>query len=266
VIRVLIKLSLLFILVYVGVTLGYGQLEKRLLVSSVVLPEEAVTSATTDEATPVLQKNSNYQIIVGRNIFEAVPEQKKVQPRKKEPVKVVEKEPEETRLKLVLYGTVSGSEHDSRAIIVDQKEKRQDLYQVGDAVQGALIVSIERGKVVLELNGKKQLLLLKDREGGGPGGGGSFPSANRSFSQPGKSKSTFVMKSSRTAFSKKSTKSPPTAVPHRRISFRQHNDEEQDLGEEENVEPGDHEEPEEPLVEEDLEMELDSLEGADPGE
>jgi len=264
VIRVLIKLSLLFILVYVGVTLGYGQLEKRLLVSSVVLPDEVVTPATTDEVTPVLQKTSNYQIIVGRNIFEAVPEQKKIQPQKKEPVKVVEKEPEETQLKLVLYGTVSGSEHDARAIIVDQKEKRQDLYQVGDAVQGALIVSIERGKVFLELNGKKQLLLLKDREGGGPGPGRSAPSSSRSFTQPGKS--TFVMKSSRTAFSRKSTKSPPTAVPHRRISFRQHTDEEQDLGVEENVEPGDHEEPEEPLVEEDLEMELDSLEGADPGE
>jgi len=245
--RVLIKLFLLFILVYAGVTLGYGQLEKRLLVSSVVAPDQTATTTPAEESKPVLQKSSNYQIIVGRNIFEAVPEQKKVQPKKKEPVKVVEKAPEETKLKLVLHGTVSGSsDQDSRAIIVDQKEKRQDLYQIGDAVQGALIISIERGKVVLELNGKKQFLLLKDREGGGTSGRVS-PSSTGSFPNP--KKSTFVMKASRTAFSKNRSKSPPTAVPHRRISFRQDNEEEQD------VESGDHEEPEEPLVEEDLEME-----------
>ena len=245
--RVLIKLFLLFILVYAGVTLGYGQLEKRLLVSSVVVPDQTATTTPAEESKPVLQKSSNYQIIVGRNIFEAVPEQKKVQPKKKEPVKVVEKAPEETKLKLVLHGTVSGSsDQDSRAIIVDQKEKRQDLYQIGDAVQGALIISIERGKVVLELNGKKQFLLLKDREGGGLGELGSSLSTE---SSPKPRKSTFVMKASRTAFSKTPKKTPPTAVPHRRISFRQDNDDEQDK------ETGDYEEPEEPLVEEDLEME-----------
>lgn len=256
-IRVITKLLLLFILVYAGVTLGYGQLEKRLLVSSVVAPDQAATTTPAEESNPVLQKSSNYQIIVGRNIFEAVPEQKKVEPVEKEPVKVVEKEPEETKLRLVLHGTVSGSEQDSRAIIVDQKEKRQDLYQVGDAVQGALIVSIERGKVVLELNGKKQFLLLKDREGGGSGGG-AFPSSTGS--SPEDKKSTFVMKPSRTAFSKNRSKSPPTAVPHRRISFRQNNDGELE------VESGDHEEPEQPLVEEDLEMEPELLDDTDPGE
>jgi len=108
-----------------------------------------------------------------------------------------------------------------------------------------LIVSIERGKVVLELNGKKQLLLIRDREGSGPDGRVS-PSSTEF---PGTKTAPFVMKTSRTAFTKDRRKAIPTAVPHRRVSFKQDSDDVED------VELGAHEEPEEPLLEEDLEIE-----------
>ena len=79
--------------------------------------------------------------------------------------------PEEvpTTLNLTLLGTVLGDEHTSRAIIIEEKQNEQKLYQIGDAVQGAIIESIERGKVVLEVFGAKETLMMKKREGGGPG-------------------------------------------------------------------------------------------------
>lgn len=245
-IRVLIKLILLFLLVYAGVTFSYSQLEKRLLVVPVDGSEQSAVSPSEEKSEPLVVKDSDYQVIVGRNIFEAVLEQKKEEPKAKEPepAKVVEKEPEKTKLQLVLHGTVSGSsEQDSRAIIVDQKARRQDLYQVGDAVQGALITSIERGKVVLELNGKKQLLLLKENTSAAKGGTVAPFSSGKTLPK----KTTFTRKPSRTAFSRNSsTPPPPKAVPHRRISFRQDSEEQDGSG------AAEYEEPEMPLDDEDL--------------
>ena len=219
-IRVTVKLVLIFILVYAGVSFVYGRLEKRLLVPTAAVVSPPARSGPVEKTKQVLQKTSNYQIILTRNIFEAVLEQKNVEPKKKEPKKVVEKEPEKTTLKLVLQGTVSGAERDARAVIVDQKEKKQDIYQIGDAVQGALITSIERGKVILEVNGKKQLLVIKDRKGGGgqPSGRTTGSSTGPIFVSP---KSSFTQPPKRSLFSKKNSRPPPRAIPHRRISFRQ---------------------------------------------
>lgn len=239
-IRVAIKLFLLFLLVYLGVTFWYGRLEKQLATSPPVVPSQNPAEKSVEQ--PVgkpgkdLQKSSNYQIIVARNIFEAVLEQDKVEAKEEQPAPEVEKEPEETTLKLVLHGTVSGTEGDARAIIVDEKEKRQDIYQIGDAVQGALITSIERGKVILTVKGKKQLLLLKDREGGGPGGNFVEPSDMGT--------SNFIPSGS--SLPGRIDRPPPAAVPHRRISFRQKNNED------EIVEAEVQEEPVEPLLGENM--------------
>ena len=272
-VRVAVKLVIIFFLISAGVYIGYGQLEKRLLVMPPVVPHQVVREKPAEKTRQVLQKTSNYQIIVDRNIFEAVLEQK-VKLKKKEPVQV-EKVPEPTTLKLILHGTVSGNDQDARAIIVDQKEKKQDIYQIGDAVQSALITAIERGKVVLEVNGKKQLLLIKDREGGGGGRGGN--GGGVSGSVPRSRPSTFVMKPSRTAFSKKSSKPTPAVKPHRRISFKQDKDEAGETIEpveleesdelvepSELVESGELVEPDElvePLVEEGQQENVESLEG-----
>ncbi len=248
-IRVIVKLFLIFILVYAGVSFLYGRLEKRLSVPAAAVVSPVAQAEPVEKTKQVLRKTGNYQIILTRNIFEAVLEQKDVKPKKKKPEKV-EKEPEETTLKLVLQGTVSGDERDSRAIIVDQKEKKQDIYQIGDAVQGALITSIERGKVILELNGKKQLLLIKERKGGGGRISGRSSDPIGPVFVPKKPTSTRSPK--RSVFSRKIGTLPPKAVPHRRISFRQ------DGGE--NTESGGIEEPGEPLAEENLEGDPSSLE------
>lgn len=105
----------------------------------------------------------DYQVIVTRNIFQA-----SLESVVEAPVEVIQ-ELAPTSLNLTLLGTVTGNERDARAIIVDKKKKQQDLYQIGDAIQGAFIESIERGRITLDVNGKKEALLIKEREGGGPG-------------------------------------------------------------------------------------------------
>ncbi|HHD57304.1 MAG TPA: hypothetical protein ENK89_06485 [Desulfobulbaceae bacterium] len=211
-VRRAVTLVLLFILVYAGVHLWYGRLEKRMLSTSAPVKKQLAAAPATGrkqvKTSPGPKKNNNdFHVIVDRNIFEAVLVQEGGA--KKTVAPVVKEEPKETTLKLVLQGTISGDERDARAIIVDEKEKKQDLYQVGDAVQGALITAIERGKVILEFNGRKQFLLIKERKGSGNGGtGGGF------IPEP----PTSGLQRRETSFSRGSGGAP--VVPHRRVSFR----------------------------------------------
>ena len=74
---------------------------------------------------------------------------------------------------LVLLGTVTGDKGVARAIIRDEKTKLEDLYQVGSEVQGAAISRISRGKVVLQVNGREEVLAIKDPENGDQDQGGA---------------------------------------------------------------------------------------------
>lgn len=160
--RIALRLILIFILAFTGVKIWYNRLERNMLSS---LPEE-----TTVQKKPVEQKKiartaslDNFQIIVDRNIFRAALE--------KVEEKVVEEPVQElkpTKLKLSLVGTVSGTSDASRAIISDDTSRKQDIYAVGDTVQGAVIKSIERRRVVLQVNGRDEVLDIKEREAGAP--------------------------------------------------------------------------------------------------
>jgi len=206
-VRVAAKLLIIFLLVSAGVYLWYGRLEKRLLaVSAKPVPSQADKTTSASRAVPEavgpITGTDDFQIIVSRNIFQASLE------------KVVEKAGEvveevlPTSLNLTLLGTVTGDPRDARAIIVDNKKRQQELYQIGDAVQGAFIESIERGRVTLDVNGRKEALLIKDREGGGPGPPKvAAPSARVApENKPDR---------------KKAARKVPRTRPHRRISFRQ---------------------------------------------
>jgi len=63
---------------------------------------------------------------------------------------------------VVLMGTVSGGGDGERAVIYDKKGKKQDLFQVGDYIQQAIIKQIMRGKVILNLNGKDEMLDISE--------------------------------------------------------------------------------------------------------
>ncbi len=158
--RIFAKLCIIFILVYAGVSIWYGRLEEKLQ-QKTVAPVAAVTPPP-EKKTEILRKPNDYTIIVKRNIFQAVVVKTNEAAKETAPEKL-----EPTKLKLSLMGTVFGVERDARAIISDDAKREQDIYQVGDSIQGAMIKAINRGKVILVVNGKNEVLTLKDREGGG---------------------------------------------------------------------------------------------------
>lgn len=69
---------------------------------------------------------------------------------------------EQTDLNLKLWGTVTGDKRKAYAVIEETKENRQDLYRLGDTVQGATVKLILREKVVLRVNGKDEVLEIEE--------------------------------------------------------------------------------------------------------
>ena len=67
-----------------------------------------------------------------------------------------------TSLKLALLGTVSGNPQHAFAVIEEIDNKKQALYRVGDSVQGAIVKKILRGKVILRVNEKDEILTIEE--------------------------------------------------------------------------------------------------------
>ncbi len=63
-------------------------------------------------------------------------------------------------LNLKLLGTVVNEKGSSWAIIKDLDRDRQDMVNVGSVVAGARVVSISKDRVVLNVNGREEILLL----------------------------------------------------------------------------------------------------------
>lgn len=67
-----------------------------------------------------------------------------------------------TSLKLALLGTVSGNQQNTFAVIEEINKKKQALYRVGDSVQGAIVKKILRGKVILRVEGRDEILTIEE--------------------------------------------------------------------------------------------------------
>ena len=157
------RLAVIALLVFAGVTLWYGRVEKKM--QGMIPAEKKQTAALPVQAPgePVPVKY-DYQVILNRNIFKAALDVGE-KPASDRPSKL--EDLQETGMQLVLLGTVSGSKEDARAVIRDEKSKREDLYRVGGQIQGATITRIGRGKVALQVNGREEVLNIKDALGRG---------------------------------------------------------------------------------------------------
>lgn len=216
--RILVRLLVIAGLVYAGVHLWYGVVEKRLQ------PDEPVARTESVPATPppVAPKQtvapsvaSDLQSILTRNIFKAVQHAEQLAPAPDEEASDLDSMAQ-TQLRLTLLGTVTGKDEDGRAIIRDEQSKLEDLYRVGSEIQGAIISRIARGKVVLKVNNREEVLVLKDPEAGGSSGGGP---AGRPMArmEPGRPMgATNAMEPPVV----EDNQPVPEAVPRRRISFR----------------------------------------------
>ena len=99
-----------------------------------------------------------YQAIVDRNIFVT----EEAAPGKSSGEALEELEP--TSLKIALLGTVVGGQRDGFAVIEEITKRKQGLYRVGDSVEGATVKRILRGRVILRVNDKDEVLTMKEEE------------------------------------------------------------------------------------------------------
>jgi hypothetical protein len=171
-IRVLFKLMLLSLLATAGVHLSYEQIEKK-IIEPPWFPQVDFTQSQGKEHIDGLDKlvagidentlrqvGKDTRIILQRNLFQtgAAPQPVAPPPTPK-PVVETAAVPIPTSLNLSLVGTMISNQTRSRAIMVDnQKRGEQQLLQVGDGIQGAIVQAIEWNRVILDVNGKQEIL------------------------------------------------------------------------------------------------------------
>ena len=212
----IVRLALIALLVATGVHLWYGRVGERLLAWLPAPSPGASGPALAPDrpaAAGVAPAKVDTRVILSRNIFKAALEAEEPSAGGQE---VDLDALEETRMQLVLLGTVSGSREDARAIIRDEAAKKEDIYQVGSDVQGALIARIERGRVVLQVNGREEILNLKDPEGGRPRTGGLPGPDLRPPGLPGDE----AVQPAEIMPPEVDDRKVPQALPRRRINFR----------------------------------------------
>ncbi|MGM0786348.1 MAG: type II secretion system protein GspC, partial [Thermodesulfobacteriota bacterium] len=103
---------------------------------------------------------SDYEVITERNLFKVRQEGKTDGEIRAADLEDLEK----TKLELRLLGTISGADGNSYAVIENKSDNEQQLYRRGDTIEDARIKMILRKKVVLDVNGKDEILEM-DEEG-----------------------------------------------------------------------------------------------------
>ena len=127
--HILFHLLALSVAIALGVDFFYRLL--RLQFTQGDLPVTRVSS-TPHAAAPLSVPRTDIRVIVDRNLFA-------VERDSRAPAAPSRKELPPTDLKLALLGTVTGSPQRSFAVIEELDSRRQQLYRVGDTVQGAEI-------------------------------------------------------------------------------------------------------------------------------
>jgi len=155
--HIFFNLVALFVIIYIGVNTFYRMVGIKL--HQAAGPKVVVLKDAKIDGTEIVKK-SNYRAITRRNIFGAV---EKAAPVPELEVKEIETL-EPTTLDLSLLGTIAGDQESARAIIFDRKKKSQNIYRIEDTVQGAVIKQILRGKVVLRVDGRDEILYMVEDE------------------------------------------------------------------------------------------------------
>jgi len=152
------RLFLFTVVSYLCVSLFY-----KVLTSGMSAPITSKTLAI--ESTTLLPKKkiqplSYYKAIIDRNLFKT----KKRGAISEKTISFETLDP--TNLELKLWGTIISSGSKSCAVIEDsggqQQRARQKLFHIGDSVEGAIIKKILDEKVVLNLNGKNEILEMEE--------------------------------------------------------------------------------------------------------
>jgi len=100
---------------------------------------------------------NDYKAIVDRNFFDSSASSRNLEPGTKE---IEGLDP--TSLKVLLFGTVTGSRENAFAVIEETDTRKQGLYRVGDNIQNAVVKLILRGKVVLSVGDRDEILTMEE--------------------------------------------------------------------------------------------------------
>ncbi len=157
----IINLALTTLAVYMGVNAFYKLMEAKL--DRLPIHDTYQPPSASAEATAVLPLSS-YKVITQRNLF-------KIQnDRPDAPVKTVAIDDlKQTELKLKLWGTVIDDDGKAYAVIEDSAKGEQNLYHAGDSIQSASVKMILREKVVLNVEGKDEILSMEKLASAAPG-------------------------------------------------------------------------------------------------
>jgi general secretion pathway protein C len=155
----ILNLFFLAAIAYGLIDTGYKNLiPQNFILSGQEIYNSGAKNKTDGYKKPDIDKKIS-NVIVKRNLF-------KVEIEKREPDVTIEKKEQEpetlekTKLRLVLWGTVTGQEN-VYAVIEDKKSRKQTLYQIGDLIQGAKLKTILRSRVILFYQGKDQFLEIQ---------------------------------------------------------------------------------------------------------
>ncbi|MBT3257775.1 MAG: PDZ domain-containing protein [Deltaproteobacteria bacterium] len=166
--EILFNLLALFIAVYMGVDIFYRFVDAQLL--TVTSPETAAGSFRTR----TMQKQpppGHYDKISRRGLLGGPVTDREEKAEEMGAEQIAALKP--TSLNIVLLGTVSGPQRIAFAVMEEKGKNKQGLYQIGDRVQGALIKKVLRGKVIIEVKGKDEILEMEQAKTGKRGSRGA---------------------------------------------------------------------------------------------
>jgi len=149
----------LSMVIYIGVNIFYNIISSQLKQSTT---RETVIRQIPDIESIKKYPLSDFNVILFRNVFDTVD-------KSSEEIKMKKIEPlEPTSLRIALLGTAIGDKKNTYAIIEETGKRKQALYRVGDSVKGAIIKTILKGKVILRMMDKDEILTMKKGSFSGP--------------------------------------------------------------------------------------------------
>jgi general secretion pathway protein C len=149
----LFNLAALFVAIYIGVDLFYRVMGAQL---RVVDTHEIVIDPAPRAKNNRMPPLKDFRVVMDRNLFGS-------KDKATEGIKPTDIETlEPTSLKLALLGTVAGTQQSAVAVIEEIDKRKQGLYRVGDSVQDAIVKMILRGKVVLRVGDKDEILTMEE--------------------------------------------------------------------------------------------------------
>lgn len=154
--RTIIILVAITIVSYLSVNIFYRVIYEKFSSLKINDSQETVQTQNNVIGKPPL---NSYRFISQRNLFSTVE-------KPGAEIQINVEELEKTKLNLDLLGTVFGNGSNDFAVIEEKDAKKQGLFRVGDTVASAEVIKILRGTVVLRVNGRDEVLAMKEEDTG----------------------------------------------------------------------------------------------------